>query len=285
MAEHDAVQPADAAEALQAGSKLELPDRVSLLEQQIRTMNDILVLGEIPYTPEKPPSDRWLIHARGGVLYVTDDAGTHHKLSGAITDHGGLSGLNDNDHGAIYYTEAEVNALLTHTAASHSDQGATGAELEELTDASVTTLHSHAGGGGGMTTIVKAVDESLTNNIIVQNDDTLFFAVEANKKYIFECLMIVNSSSSPDFRWTFTGPSGSKGSWGSVSHSTPSTADPIGQEEVLTLSAWPAEIHVLGGIANGANAGNLQLKWCQNTNSGSATKVLAGSYILWSLDG
>ncbi|KKM26367.1 hypothetical protein LCGC14_1585490 [marine sediment metagenome] len=40
----------------------------------------------------------------------------------------------------------------SHAAASHSDQGATGAELEELTDGSTTTLHSHAGGGGDVAT-------------------------------------------------------------------------------------------------------------------------------------
>ncbi len=35
----------------------------------------------------------------------------------------------------------------SHSVASHSDTTATGAELNELTDGSVTTLHSHAGGG------------------------------------------------------------------------------------------------------------------------------------------
>lgn len=36
-----------------------------------------------------------------------------------------------------------------HTLASHSDTGATGAELEELTGGGETDLHSHAGGGDG----------------------------------------------------------------------------------------------------------------------------------------
>lgn len=41
----------------------------------------------------------------------------------------------------------------SHTIASHSDTTATGAELEELTDGSETTLHSHAGGGSGQLSI------------------------------------------------------------------------------------------------------------------------------------
>lgn len=37
-----------------------------------------------------------------------------------------------------------VDHAIVHTVASHSDTTATGAELDELTDGSVTTLHSHA---------------------------------------------------------------------------------------------------------------------------------------------
>lgn len=47
---------------------------------------------------------------------------------------------------------AGIDDALLHTIASHSDTTATGAELEELTDGSETTLHSHAGGGGGSAT-------------------------------------------------------------------------------------------------------------------------------------
>lgn len=46
-----------------------------------------------------------------------------------------------------YYTETEVDGLLhaeSHTIASHSDTTGTGAELDELTDGSTTTLHNHA---------------------------------------------------------------------------------------------------------------------------------------------
>ena len=67
----------------------EVPDqealsRVGAIEQQLRVMKDILVMGEIPYTPATPPTARWLIHARGGVLYATDDTSKHHILSHAI---------------------------------------------------------------------------------------------------------------------------------------------------------------------------------------------------------
>lgn len=44
-------------------------------------------------------------------------------------------------HNAL--TGAQLHAPADHTVASHSDTGATGAELEELTNGSATTLHSH----------------------------------------------------------------------------------------------------------------------------------------------
>ncbi len=43
-------------------------------------------------------------------------------------------------------TDLQLGVSVSHTIASHSDTTATGAELEELTDGSETTLHSHASG-------------------------------------------------------------------------------------------------------------------------------------------
>ena len=59
--------------------------------------------------------------------------------------------------GENFLSDAEKSAIAantaakhdeSHTVASHSDTTATGPELDELTDGSVTALHSHAGGGG-----------------------------------------------------------------------------------------------------------------------------------------
>jgi hypothetical protein len=51
----------------------------------------------------------------------------------------------DHNHDADYADIANEHAE-SHTVASHSDTSATGAELDELTDGSTTSLHSHAGG-------------------------------------------------------------------------------------------------------------------------------------------
>ena len=87
-----------------------------------------------------------------------------------------------------------------HTAASHSDQGATGAELEELTDGSETTLHSHAGGGGSATMVRKTTDESVSSSSTLQNDDALTFAVGANEVWVVEYFLLVKGYTSGDYR-------------------------------------------------------------------------------------
>ena len=128
-------------------------------------------LGRNIKTPILPAGDSFVVpnhsgdHSEGRVdttptqdldlvnkKYVDDNAG--------VTDHGLLTNVIASAH-HTKYTDAEVDTIVaTHTAlgnahhneshniASHSDTTATGAELDELTDGSETTLHSHAGGGG-----------------------------------------------------------------------------------------------------------------------------------------
>ncbi len=53
----------------------------------------------------------------------------------------------DSDHADLANVTSDQHHAQAHTAASHSDQGATGAELEDLTDSGATTLHKHDHGG------------------------------------------------------------------------------------------------------------------------------------------
>jgi hypothetical protein len=65
------------------------------------------------------------------------DALHSHTGTGVSLAHSDLSGVTSDQHHP-----------QLHTIASHSDTSATGAELDELTDGSQTTLHSHAGSSG-----------------------------------------------------------------------------------------------------------------------------------------
>ena len=98
---------------------------------------------------------------------VTDDIATYTDGTGqvikdsavAITrvptqaENDALVGTNGVPSGANAYVtnsdprNTDARTPAAHTVASHSDTSATGAELDELTDGSTTTLHNHTGGG------------------------------------------------------------------------------------------------------------------------------------------
>jgi len=67
------------------------------------------------------------------------------------------------DLSGLEFVEGATGA---HTIASHSDTTATGAELEELTDGSQTTLHSHAGAGANFTDLGDVDEASIDSTDI-----------------------------------------------------------------------------------------------------------------------
>jgi hypothetical protein len=112
----------------------------------------LLTLDNTEDTAERPS----LVIRGGGTTYE------HHiqfnsadNLSSTILDKTQLDALITNSH-------AE-----SHSIVSHSDTTATGAELDELTDGSETTLHTHAGGGGGN---VSATSTFGNDNRLIRSD-------------------------------------------------------------------------------------------------------------------
>lgn len=139
-------------------------------------------------------------------------------------------------------------------------------------------------GGGGMSLIVKEANESLINSTTLQDDDELLFAVAANEVWQFEGVLQVDASSSPDIKLTFTGPSGSVGSYGCIAQDTSNNivvgSTTLGNTTGIATAAQNKIVRYWGAIHNGANAGNLTLQWAQNTlDAGAQIHVRAGSYI------
>ena len=107
-------------ERLESFVNVPLADKVRQLEGQMRAL---LTEKQVPYLHFKgdgiivPSTNSEIAYiyilASDGFLYVKYKSGSTQRLdtTGAATDHGALTGLDDNDHGAIYYTEAEVGAL------------------------------------------------------------------------------------------------------------------------------------------------------------------------------
>jgi hypothetical protein len=73
---------------------------------------------------------------------------TIHEMGGALHEPDTLADINTRITDATLDDASDPRTPSAHTIVSHSDTTATGAELNELTDASETTLHSHAVGAG-----------------------------------------------------------------------------------------------------------------------------------------
>lgn len=132
----------DNAEKLENSTKTEIQNHIP----QSHTHDDKYLDKEntTPFTPDADyePSTK---------KYVDDsvsEAGGGDMLK-AVYDTGD-NGVVDNSEKLENSTKAQVqdHTPKAHTIASHSDTAATGAELEELTGGSETTLHSHAAGAG-----------------------------------------------------------------------------------------------------------------------------------------
>jgi hypothetical protein len=129
----------------------------------------------------------------------------------------------------------------------------------------------------------KTADETVNNSNVLQNDDELLFAVAANEIWEFTIYVIYDSGATPDFKHNLTGPVASA----IYEHDTGLT---VAAAAAITVgaAAWigygagsPAlGLIIRGIIVNGANAGNLQLQWAQNTADASDTKVKANSCII-----
>ena len=135
---------------------------------------------------------------------------------------------------------------------------------------------------------VRTSDQSVTSSTTLVNDDTLVLPIAASATYIFDCYMYFLAASGGDIKWTFAAPSGAVLDYYALHNegggtlldnsattygasSTPNAAGGGGAAEAIGMH---------GTLAVSSTAGNLQLKWAQNTSSGTATTVKANSHLV-----
>jgi hypothetical protein len=133
----------------------------------------------------------------------------------------------------------------------------------------------------------KVSDETVNNSAVLQNDDELVAAVVANATYEVFLRLIVNSGTTPDFKYTFTAPSGATGSAQLYTGSNPDTAASSLQGPASITATGAASgvgadqvILVQGILIVSSTSGNLQFQWAQNTANASNSSVKANSYLL-----
>jgi hypothetical protein len=172
-----------------------------------------------------------------------------------------------------------------HTVASHSDTTGTGAELEELTDGSETTLHSHAGGGGGgPTTVYKTADETVNNSETLQDDDHLQLTVLANEVWGFHLVIHSDSHSSADIRLGWTVPSGCTINW----HGLDQHANALNESGTDLISGGGLgtvrQDSYGGTIIVAGTGGTVKVQWAQNSAMANDAKLLKGCFMIaWKL--
>lgn len=232
---------------------------------------------------------------RMGGYVPTDHASRHQDggrdeldltgLSGAISDHGELGGLTDDDHTqylkekASGGTAAETPAH-THQAAATCGQLDHGAALTGLTDDDHTQYMKGSTGGRTITIVHKTADQTVTNSATLADDDELKFAVGANEVWELTLGLRLNAHSTPDLKFAFTVPSGATIIYTEIYRISPD--DENDATTAVTVAGSNNDARVLLSLlyTGGASAGDVQLQWAQNVSDANETKVLTNSFII-----
>ena len=165
-----------------------------------------------------------------------------------VTDHDSLSGVSANDH-----------HNQSHPTSDHSW------ELDKY----------------------KTAAETVNNSATLQNDDHLAFAIGANEQWAFEMFLAITSTTTADFRLSFTVPSGATIQiGGDISRNATSGAHLDGAwltgDGTTNINMNADVVNALrlsGVVINGANAGTVQLQWAQGGAAAVDTIVQAGSWL------
>lgn len=140
---------------------------------------------------------------------------------------------------------------------------------------------------------VATVDTTKTSSTALGDATGLSVALEASSTYIIDGYLAYTAGATGDLKVALSAPSGATGSWGLYGLVTSSTAsvgdisavrvDAFGDANTATAggsdSFSGALLCVPRGYITTTDAGTLQLRFAQNTSSGTSTVIEAGSWL------
>lgn len=144
----------------------------------------------------------------------------------------------------------------------------------------------------------KDSDESVSSATTYQNDDHLILSLPANRIYVLDAFIqyfAQDNSTVPDLKFRFAFPSGGSIAFGrmcanagttgvnstSVDFSSTVGFDTSSPTSNMVAGAMglAATLLIRGVVRSGTTGGTLTFQWAQNSSSGNAIVVQAGSYI------
>lgn len=139
--------------------------------------------------------------------------------------------------------------------------------------------------------ILKTTDSQVVNNsTTLVSDNQLKIAMLANEVWLFKFHVMSDGPAAGDFKIALNSPTGSLGNWGVIGEANSGqliqaggTSSVGGGQFVDANTSVLIESQnfiISGGITNGSTAGDLQLRWAQNTATVGDTRVLYGSSLV-----
>ncbi len=140
--------------------------------------------------------------------------------------------------------------------------------------------------------VIKPADESVTSSTVLQDDNALVLPVVADGTYIMVCYLDYEGGTqgSSDLQWEWALPASSTlryteihtGLTGNIAGAATNLGSTIGTAG--TDGGNLRAVLMVGSLLVSSTAGNLQLKWAQNTSDSTPTIVHAQSFLaMWEI--
>jgi len=190
----------------------------------------------------------------------------------------------------------------TSMTAYRGDRGKTGYDHSQLTSGnphavtksdvglSAVTNDAQAKLAWSPAPVVKGSDQTNSTTTLADDND-LTFAIGANETWVIDTWLACSGNSTCDIQVTFSAPTGATSELQVVGSSATGTTTQItagyiaapGTDIVAcglqSGASSRTPVQIVGTIFNSSTAGNVTLRWAQNTSDATAAKVRKGSFL------
>lgn len=180
--------------------------------------------------------------------------------------------------------------------------GSTGAVLYVKTSGSGNTGWQTTSSGGnapssGATPGIltrKVGDQSLSTSTTFQDDDAMNASIAASETWVLSWVLQIDAGSTGDIKFALNVPASATGIFSvtglqigattATDNLVTASTTTLTDSGVLAIggagSGTPVVVRASALVVNSTNAGTIKLRWAQNASDGTASKVLASSYVL-----